>query len=134
AQNRARLIVPVQAGPQVRFHIRGNRAFTDALLSSHLGTEGDEPLDAQAAQEMAGRLRRFYVTAGFLRARVAQREMTARDGAVEIVFSIDEGAPVRVESIVFTGVKGVPEGQLRERLLLVLRDNVPRDPASGADP
>jgi outer membrane protein assembly factor BamA len=131
---RARLIVPVEAGPEVRFHIRGNRAFSDALLAAHLGADSDEPLDAQAALEMAGRLRRFYITAGFLRVRVAQREMEARDGAVEIVFSIDEGAPVRVESILFSGNKGIPEGQLRERLLLLLRDNVPRDPASGADP
>jgi outer membrane protein assembly factor BamA len=131
---RARLIVPVEAGPEVRFHIRGNRAFSDALLAAHLGADSDEPLDAQAALEMAGRLRRFYITAGFLRVRVAQREMEARDGAVEIVFSIDEGAPVRVESILFSGNKGIPEGQLRELLLLLLRDNVPRDPASGADP
>jgi outer membrane protein assembly factor BamA len=130
----ARLVVPVEAGPEVRFHIRGNRAFSDALLASRLGADSDEPLDAQAALEMAGRLRRFYVTAGFLRARVAQREMTARDGAVELVFSIDEGAPVRVESIVFTGNKGIPTGQLRERLLLLLQDNIPRDPAWGADP
>jgi len=133
-EKRASVTVPVKAGPEVRFHIRGNRSFSDALLASRLGADSDEPLDAQAAQEMAGRIRRFYVAAGFLRARVAQREMEARDGAVEIVFAIDEGAPVRVESITFGGNKGIPTPQLRERLLLVLDDNVPRDPAPGADP
>ena len=131
---RARLVVPVESGPLVRFHIRGNRAFSDALLSAQLGTQSDEPLDAQAAQEMASRLRRFYVMAGFLRARVAEREMAAQDGGVELVFSIDEGAPVRVEKIVFTGTQGIPVDQLRERLMLILRDNISRDPASGADP
>ena len=130
----ARLVVPVEAGPLVRFHLRGNRAFADGVLASKLGGDPDEPLDAQAAQEMAARLRRFYVNAGFLRVRVAERELTARDGAEEIVFTIDEGPQVRVEKVIFTGNQGVPTAQLRERLLLILRDNVPRDPASGADP
>src|SRR5207237_148198 len=121
---RARVVVPVAAGPLVRFHLRGNRSFADVVLASHLGADADEPLDAQAAQEMAGRLRRFYVAAGFLRARVAEREMAARDGAEEIVFSIDEGPQVRVEQLVFAGNKGIPTAQLRERLLLLLRDNL----------
>ncbi len=131
---RARLMVPVQAGPLVRFHLRGNRSFSDALLSSRLGADQEELLDAQAAQEMAARLRRFYVTAGFFRARVVEREMVARDGAVEIVFSIDEDTPVRVEQIRFSGNRGIATAQLLERLLLQLRDNVPRDPAAGTDP
>jgi outer membrane protein assembly factor BamA len=131
---RARVTVPVEAGPLVRFHIRGNSAFSDAVLAARLGADSDEPLDAQAAQEMAARLRRFYVSAGFLRAKVAEREMVARDGAEEIVFSIDEGRQVRVEQVIFTGNQGISTSQLRERLLLILRDNIPRDPASRADP
>jgi len=131
---RARVIVPVDAGPLVRFHIRGNRAFSDEMLAGKLGADSDEPLDTQAAQEMASRLRRFYVSAGFLRVKVAEREMVARDGAEEVVFSIDEGRQVRVEKLLFTGNQGIPSSQLQERLLILLRDNVPRDPASGADP
>jgi outer membrane protein insertion porin family len=130
----ARIVIPVSAGPQVRFHFRGNRAFEDELLESRLAQEADELLDAQAEQEMSSRLRRFYVSAGFLRARVAEREMEARDGAVEIVFTVDEGPQVRVDKIVFEGNKGIPSAQLRERLLLLLRDNISRDPATGADP
>lgn len=130
----ARVIVPVSSGPLVRFHIRGNRAFADSVLAAHLGADADEPLDSQAAQEMAGRLRRFYVSAGFLRARVAERQMTARDGAEEVVFSIEEGRQVRVDRLVFTGNQGVASGVLREQLLLLLRDNLPRDPAARADP
>src|SRR5438067_4121756 len=121
----ARVVVPVQAGPLVRFHLRGNRAFSDAVLAGKLGADSDEPLDAQTAQEMASRLRRFYVTAGFLRIKVAQREMVARDGAEEIVFTLDEGRQVRVENVVFTGNQAVPTAQLRERLLLILHDNIP---------
>ena len=130
----ARVIVPVASGPPVRFQLRGNRAFSDAVLVSHLVLDSEEPLDAQAAQEMAGRLRRFYITAGFLRAKVAERGMVARDGAEEVVFSISEGAQVRVERLVFSGNRGIPTAQLRERLLLLLRDNLVRDPASKADP
>ena len=104
------------------------------MLASHLGLESDEPLDAQAAQEMAGRLRRFYVSAGFLRAKVAERGMVARDGSEEVVFSIDEGRQVRVERVLFTGNRAIPSAQLRERLMVLLGDSISRDPASGADP
>ena len=130
----ARVIVPVAAGPLIRFQIRGNRAFPDAVLASHLVLDSEDPVDAQSAQELAARLRRFYVTAGFLRAKVAERGMISRDGAEDVVFSIDEGAQVRVERLVFTGNRAVPTDQLRDRLLLLLRDNLVRDPASGVDP
>jgi outer membrane protein insertion porin family len=139
APDRARVTVPVHAGPVVRFHMRGNRAFPDAVLVAQLGLTGssaseDEPVDAQAAQEMAARLRRFYVGQGFLRARVLERQMQTRDGAAEIVFSIDEDRPARVEEIVFVGNRGVPTVQLRERVLMQLREGVVADPAVGADP
>jgi outer membrane protein insertion porin family len=130
----ARIVVPVAAGPLVRFQLRGNRAFSDSVLASQLVVESDEPLDAQGSQELAGRLRRFYVVAGFLRVKVAERGMIARDGAEEVVFSIDEGLQVRVERLLFTGNRGIPTAQLRERVLLLLRDSIARDPASRADP
>jgi outer membrane protein insertion porin family len=132
--NKARIVIPVEAGPEVRFRIRGNRAFDDGLLESRLVSDSDEILDAQAEQEMSSRLRRFYVSAGFLRARVSEREMEAKDGGVEIVFAVDEGPQVRVDKIVFQGNAGIAESQLRERLLLMLHDNISRDPAPGADP
>ena len=135
----ARVIVPVRAGPVVRFHMRGNLAFPDSLLVAQLGLSAasageDEPVDPQMAQEMAARLRRFYVGQGFLRARVAEREIVARDGAVELVFSIDEDRPVRVEQLVFSGNQQFSSRQLGERVLQQLRDGIIRDPASGADP
>src|SRR5438132_11881323 len=79
----ARVIIPLVAGPLVRFQLRGNRAFSDAVLAATLAPalHSEEPVDAHTAQEMAGRLRRFYVGTGFLRARVAERRMPARDGA-----------------------------------------------------
>jgi outer membrane protein assembly complex protein YaeT len=135
SEARARVVVPVDAGPMVRFHIRGNRAYPDSLLVQQLGTTGeDEPLDAQAAQEMASRLRRFYVSQGFLRVRIAERELPGRDGAAEIVFTVDEGRQVRVEQIRFTGNGNVGASELRDRLLQQLRDGINTDPANGADP
>ncbi|TMA72928.1 MAG: hypothetical protein E6J58_19255 [Deltaproteobacteria bacterium] len=130
----ARLVIPVAAGPLVRFHLRGNRAFPDDVLAAHLALDSEDPLDAQSAQEMAGRLRRFYVSAGFLRAKIAERGMVARDGTEEVVFAIDEGPQVRVERLAFTGNRAIPTAQLRERILLLLRDNLVRDPVAGADP
>ena len=131
----ASVVVPVDAGPVVRFHIRGNREYPDSLLVQQLGATGeDEPLDAQAAQEMASRLRRFYVSQGFLRARIAERELPGRDGATAIVFTVDEGRQVRVEQVRFSGNENVGSAELRERLFQQLRDGINTDPASGADP
>jgi outer membrane protein insertion porin family len=135
----ARVVVPVRAGPVVRFHMRGNQAFPNGVLIGQLGLSApaageDEPVDPQMAQEMAARLRRFYVGQGFLRARVSEREIVARDGAVELVFSIDEDRPVRVEQVVFTGNQEFSTRQLRERVLQQLRDGIVPDPAAGADP
>jgi outer membrane protein assembly factor BamA len=130
----ARLSVPVQAGPHVSFHVRGNGSFSDELLATKLRLDGDEPLDAQAAQDLAQRLRRFYVQAGFYEVKVLWREIASKPGEVEIVFSIDEGPRVRVEQLQFLGTLGVPTGQLRERVLLQLTDNLSPDPAFGADP
>ncbi len=130
----ARLTVPVQAGPLVSFHVRGNGSFSDGLLVSKLRLDGDEPLDAQAAQDLAQRLRRVYVQAGFYEVKVLWREIEARKGEVEIVFSVDEGPQVRVEQLQFQGNLGVPTAQLRERVLLQLTDNLSPDPAFGADP
>jgi outer membrane protein insertion porin family len=50
------------------------------------------------------------------------------------VFSIDEDKPVRVEELIFTGNRRIPESQLRERVLQQLRDGIVSDPAVGADP
>ena len=71
------MLVPVSAGPAVRFNLRGNRAFSDVVLASRLVLDSEDPLDEQAAVELAGRLRRFYVASGFLRARVVERGMIA---------------------------------------------------------
>ena len=138
SDDRARVVVPVQAGPVVRFHMRGNQAFPDGLLIAQLARSvpsgEDEPVDPQMAQEMAARLRRFYVGQGFLRARVLEREIAGRDTGVELVFSIDEDEPVRVEELVFAGNREIPTAQLRERVLQQLRDGIVSDPAVGADP
>jgi len=129
-----RILVPVTAGPRVRFNLRGNRSFSDSVLASHLVLDSDDPLDDQAAQDLAGLLRRFYVTAGFLRVRVQERGMVAGDGAEEVVFSIDEGPRVRVDRLVFSGNRGVPTGQLRERLFVLLRLAIPIAPRYAPSP
>jgi outer membrane protein assembly factor BamA len=133
---RARVTVPVAAGPPVRFHIRGNRAFTDALLLSKLGLDSavDEPLDTQVAAEMASRLRRFYVSAGWFGARVVQREMVADDGAVQIVFAVDEQQRLWVEELRFDGNRSIRSAQLRDLVLDLLRETISTDAYPGADP
>lgn len=134
SDDRVRPIVPVRAGPRITFHVRGNRFFEDRVLLDKLSVDGDEPLDAQGVQEMAARLRRFYVSQGFLYARLLTREFTARDGTVQIFFSVAEGKPVRVERIAFDGNKALPDERLVELVEDVLAEGTQVDPATGADP
>jgi outer membrane protein insertion porin family len=132
----ARVTVPVAAGPRVRFHIRGNRAFSDSLLLTKLGLDSaaEEPLDAQVAEEMAGRLRRFYVSAGWFGARVVQHEMRSDDGAVLIVFAVDEQQRIWVRDLRFEGNRAFRSAQLQEIVLQLLREAIPTDAYPGADP
>jgi outer membrane protein insertion porin family len=135
-KGRARVTVPVAAGPPVRFQIRGNRAFSDSLLRTKLGLDSaaEEPLDTQVAEEMASRLRRFYVSAGWFGARVVQREMRSDDGAVQIVFAIDEQQRLWVGELRFDGNRAFRSAQLHEIVLQLLRDSIPVDVYPGADP
>jgi len=92
-----RVIVPVNAGPVVRFHMRGNHAFPDALLVAQLGLSHRRRGRAGRLADGAGDglpAAPLLRGAGLLRARIAEREIRARDGAVELVFSIDEDRPV----------------------------------------
>ena len=104
------------------------------MLLARLSLDGDEPLDAQAVQEMAARLRRFYVGQGFLKARLMTREIVGKDSEVQVFFSVFEDKPVRVERIVFTGQSAIPTEQLEELIESVLREGTTIDPAFGADP
>ena len=133
---RAQLTVTIQVGPKVSFVLRGNRAFTSALLQGKLGLDpsSDEQLDAQLEDQMAGRLRNFYVSAGWLGARVAQREMRARDGSVDIVFAIDEGHRTFVDEVQFEGNKHLASARLRDMLFQLLSDAIPSDAYPGTDP
>ncbi len=135
----ARVTIPLESGPLVHFRVRGNQSFPTDLLLGKLELSSDEPLDAQAASELAGRLRTFYVQNGFFFVKSNWREQRAQDGSVSIAFALDEGPRVRVEKIDFTGVEALTEDSLRDRVLLELNDAMtwlpPRssDPASGAD-
>jgi len=132
--DRVRLAVRVAAGPRVSFHVRGNRVFSDRVLLAQIAHDSDEPLDAQAVQEMAGRLRSFYRSQGFLRARIAARELPVAEGGVQVFFSVAEDRPVPVEQIRFTGHTAIPERQLVETVHAVLDEVTVVDPAPGADP
>ena len=68
---------------------------------------------------MAARLRRFYVGQGFLRVRVAEREIVTRDGAVELVFSIDEDRQFYVNRIAFSGNTTTRDKVIRREVTLM---------------
>lgn len=61
-------------------------------------------------QRDVARLRLFYHDNGFIRARIhyADSRLDTARNRIHIVFSIDEGEPVRVRSVSFVGLRGEP--------------------------
>jgi outer membrane protein assembly factor BamA len=111
----ARVVIPVAAGPVVRFRFSGQRTVDAAYLESRLGLELDQPLDPAAVEAAAARLRAMYRQRGNADARVTTREASA-PGAVVILFEIEEGPRFRVGAVRFEGAEHRDARWLRARL------------------
>ena len=111
----ARVVIPVAAGPVVRFRFSGQRTVDADYLESRLGLERDQPLDPAAVEAAAARLRAMYRQRGNAAARVTTREASA-PGAVVILFEIEEGPRYRVGSVRFEGAEHRDARWLRARL------------------
>lgn len=124
------LLLPVDLGPQVTFRFEGNGRFGPRLLRATLRYDGSELLDAALIDRLAGRLRDFYVSRGFLEARVRPRVRARPDGRqASLTFEISEGRQVLVTQLAFEGNLALSDDALRAVLVNVLRATTPPLPA-----
>ncbi len=122
----ATISVPVAAGPRFSIHFHGNRTFGDKQLQTVLGYSGDDPLDTTLLARLERRLLSFYRERGFTDATVVVGERLKPDGSEAILsFDIEEGAPLFVERIEFSGNVAVEEQQLREVVVGHVRARAP---------
>lgn len=109
--------IPLSAGPRFVLAFQGNRRFSDERLREALAYTGEERLDSAMAEDLAGRLARAYRKAGHFDARVVPLEKLSPDGRrVRLTFHVDEGRPLVVNRIRFTGNRAMGEGTLRRWL------------------
>jgi outer membrane protein insertion porin family len=111
----------IDSGAQVDFAFRGNLSFDSRELRRQLDYDGEERLDEAELGRLQQRLRAFYVHKGFFDAAI---ELSSREHKGHLVqtFTIDEGRPLRVASIVVQGAKHFTAQQIREELLNAVRE------------
>ena len=129
----ALLQLPVEAGPEIRFHFHGNTHFDDRVLATRLGFSTEDTLDDTEEERMANRVREFYVLSGFLDAQVQPEEVWSPDRSkMMLIFDVDEGEPLIVERVQFQGNAHFSNDFLVDRVHESLREAVPGPDDQGA--
>jgi len=114
--DRARVAIPVEAGPLVDFRFSGNELVPGRELQAQLKIEWEQPLDGAALETYADRVRDWYLQRGFAAARVEVRERAAGPGRSTVLFAVDEGRLYHMLPPRFSGNAARTESWLRGRL------------------
>ena len=117
AEDQALVTIPVSAGPRIRFGFRGNTSFSDHDLREKLAFSPDDVLDGAEEAEMATRLTSYLQLAGFYNAKVSAQEQWSPDqDQLAVIFAVDEGLPLIVRSIQFSGAHHFATEKLVEQI------------------
>jgi outer membrane protein insertion porin family len=123
---RAELVIPVEAGPEIRFHFHGNNHFDARVLLAKMGFSEEESFDEGEEERLAARVRAFYVLNGFFDAHVVPQEVFNADRSkLVVIFDIDEGQPLKVKRVQFDGNHHFDNNFLVDRVHESLREQVP---------
>jgi outer membrane protein insertion porin family len=124
--------VPVDAGPELTFAVRGARRFPSRQLLAVLEYDPADTLDHSTEVRLARRLEAFYRYRGFAEIQVAPTEVPdALGGPTQVVFAVDEGPVLRVTDIAFDGALSLSDGRLRRILSEVIESRTPALPGDG---
>lgn len=132
AREGAVLLLPLSAGPKYQLLVQGHRTFPQDLLKGILGYQGGEPMERGVAARLARRLEAFYRFQGFHDAQVGARERQSPDGKEAVlVFQVDEGRPLFVREVVFSGNRELASAELRAILSQMVQALTPRPAGRG---
>jgi len=122
----AHVVLPIVSGPRITFLVRHNVSFPDAVLEGVLDYSGEEPLDRAVVDRLARRVETFYRYRGFANVRVTSTEVPGPNGLrAAVVFSVDEGTPLRVTQVLFEGNHALPTSELRGRVAAWVAQKAP---------
>jgi outer membrane protein insertion porin family/translocation and assembly module TamA len=117
-----------------RLSFAGNRTFSDARLAAQIATTPSGSLyryvrfigarhclDPVHLPLDSIRLLRFYQDRGFYDAAVGLDTTTVGDHAIAVRFRIDEGQPMRIDTLTVSGLEGLPDSARIRRGLPIAR-------------
>lgn len=136
SEGQATVAIPVVAGARYELTFHHNHSFPDAALLRVLDYDGSELLDPGMLQRLTRKLEAFYGAQGYYSARVFARELVRPDGrAAKLLFEIDEGQRVVVESIRFQGNRFFTDDALEKEIARGAETvSVRGDPGLNSDP
>ncbi len=124
--------VPVDAGPELTFAVRGARRFPSRQLLAVVEYDPADTLDRATEVHLAGRLETFYRYRGFADVQVAPTEVPdPLGGPTEVVFAVDEGPVLRVTDIAFDGAMSLSDERLKRILGEVIESRTPALPGDA---
>ncbi|MDC0709766.1 POTRA domain-containing protein [Stigmatella sp. ncwal1] len=106
-------LTPVQQ--LARLVIEGNVVLSDEEIREASGLQEGTPLDPDALDAAKEAIVEAYRRKGYIQARVEDIEEPAPEGVV-LVFTLEEGEPLRVGRVTFTGSPGLALPKLLETL------------------
>jgi outer membrane protein insertion porin family len=106
-------LTPVQK--LARLVIEGNVVLSDEEIHQASGLQEYAPLDPDALESAQAAIEAAYGRKGYDLAQVKVSSEPAEDG-VELIFTLDEGEPTRLERLTLTGSLGLPLPQLMSTL------------------
>lgn len=112
-------------GPRFEFAFEGQRYLSRGELREALRIEDERAIDDSSIHSMEGRLREHYVRRALVDARISTRVEEPAAGVRRVVFSIQEGQPVYVRTVSFSGATALSYGVMRDMLDEQLRADLP---------
>ena len=112
------LLVTVVENPIVnRVSIEGNDVISDERLLEVIDVQPRRVYDRQLALDAAAKLLNVYRAGGRFGAVVEPKIIELNDNRVDLVFEVDEGPLIKIETIVFSGNKNFSDAALTQAIV-----------------
>ena len=112
------LLVTVVENPIInRVNIEGNDVISDNRLLEVIDVQPRRVYDRQLALDAAAKLLDLYRAGGRFGAVVEPKIIELNDNRVDLVFEVDEGPLIKIETIVFSGNKNFSDAALTQAIV-----------------